>query len=322
MENKLEKYLSSEKDNEELSSFLERTAGSPDGKDDLLSLKLAEMKVDAFLTDSREVERAWEKTSRRINGRKWIMSAVSVAASLIVMAGCCLYIIKTSKVPEYLADDICIETGPGQRTTTTLPDGTKVQLNECSKLSFNTSVWKKERKAELSGQASFDVAHHEGVPFSVHTVFFTVNDIGTSFEISGYEGDEKHSVHLTSGEVSICISESGVSKTLSPGQTLVMNTLTGNLHIENNGNSNDGFSWQNGYLMFNDNTLAEMSQQLYRHFGYEFKISDECGEYRYNAIFDNDSVSELMGIIQTMSPAIRYRIDSSARIVTIWKSKD
>lgn len=39
-------------------------------------------------------------------------------------------------------------------------------------------------------------------------------------------------------------------------------------------------------------------------------------------IFDNDSVSELMGIIQTMSPAIRYRIDSSARIVTIWKSKD
>ena len=307
-------------DNQELSSFLEQTAKSPDGKDELLSMKLAEMQTDAFMTDSSEIENAWRKTSRRINARKWIISTVSAAASLLAAAGCYMLLSRTAAVPDYLANEICIETGPGQRTTATLPDGTEVHLNECSKLSFNPYGWKKARVAELEGQASFDIFHLDGVPFSIRTDFFTVNDIGTSFEISGYKDEEIHSVHLISGEVSVDISGSGSPAVLSPGQILVMNTSTGDSHIERAVEKSDSFTWQNGYIVFDDNTLADMRQVLYRHFGYEFRISDDCGEFRYTAIFENDSVTELMSIIQTMSPAIRYSIDSDARTVTVWKS--
>ncbi|MDD6254158.1 MAG: FecR family protein [Bacteroidales bacterium] len=324
MENRLEKYLANDMDNEELRTFMEQSAESPEGKDELLSMKLAEMQTDAFLTDSGEIEQSWRKTSRRINRtRTWIISSVSAAASLLAVAGCCyMFLSRTASVPDYLANGICIETGPGQRTSTTLPDGTIVHLNECSKLSFNPYGWKKERVAELEGQASFDVFHYDEVPFSIRTEFFTVNDIGTSFEISGYEGDEIHFVRLISGEVSVDISGSGCPEFLSPGQTLVMNTLTGDSHIEKTEEKSDSFTWQNGYIVFEDNTLAEMKQVLYRHFGYEFIISDDCGEFRYTAIFENDSVSELMDIIQTMSPAVRYSIDTGARTVTVWKSRD
>ena len=68
-----------------------------------------------------------------------------------------------------------------------LADGTKVWLNSETTLKYPVRFAGNERKVELSGEAFFEVARNEAVPFLVESGEQIVKVLGTEFNISSYK---------------------------------------------------------------------------------------------------------------------------------------
>ena len=74
-----------------------------------------------------------------------------------------------------------VEVPKGQRASLMLSDGTKIWLNSQSKLIYPTQFSDKERNVRLEGEAFFDVAHKEHLPFVVHSPLLAIKVLGTKF---------------------------------------------------------------------------------------------------------------------------------------------
>jgi ferric-dicitrate binding protein FerR (iron transport regulator) len=69
-----------------------------------------------------------------------------------------------------------------ENKTLTLPDNSKVALNEASSLSYDPDHWEENRTLTLKGEAFFDV--EKGRRFDVETPYGTVSVLGTEFNVT------------------------------------------------------------------------------------------------------------------------------------------
>lgn len=104
----------------------------------------------------------------------WLKIVTRVAAVFVIGFG--LYFISTRNEQQ------TFETQVAQTEQITLPDNSKVTLNELSSLDFNSKNWDKQRSLNLKGEAFFKVA--KGKRFDVNTRFGTVSVLGTQFNVS------------------------------------------------------------------------------------------------------------------------------------------
>ncbi len=81
----------------------------------------------------------------------------------------------------------------------TLPDGTKVYLNQHSTLTTAADFNDETRTVTLQGEAYFDVKRDETRPFVIKANGTEVRVLGTSFNVRAY--DKRVSVAVTSGKV-------------------------------------------------------------------------------------------------------------------------
>ena len=141
-----------------------------------------------------------------------------------------------------------IETPKGGRYQVLLPDGTKVWLNAGSKLTYPVSFRaNSSRKVELTGEAYFEVAKNDRLPFIVKTVLQEVEVLGTHFNVMAY-ADEK-SIRTTLLEGSVKVKTDRQQSLLHPGQQADLNKENQHIHISN-ALKNKSVAWKNGYFMF------------------------------------------------------------------------
>jgi transmembrane sensor len=79
-----------------------------------------------------------------------------------------------------------IEAPRGAKSFLTLADGTKIWLNAGSKISYQRNYNQENRNIFLEGEAFFEVAKNERVPFYVHSSGIVVKAIGTAFNVKAY----------------------------------------------------------------------------------------------------------------------------------------
>ena len=108
------------------------------------------------------------------NFKTWI---AGIAASVLVVVG--LFF-------AFRSNDNNIETLVAETALHTLPDGSIVQLNANSLISYNKKSFLKKRKIQLKGEAYFKVA--KGSKFTVQTTKADVSVLGTEFNIVDREG--------------------------------------------------------------------------------------------------------------------------------------
>ena len=72
----------------------------------------------------------------------------------------------------------------GQRAEVTLADGTHVWLNSRSTLKFSEQFSANTRNVELDGEGYFSVQHNEKSPFTVQTPKYTIQVLGTEFNVN------------------------------------------------------------------------------------------------------------------------------------------
>ena len=84
-----------------------------------------------------------------------------------------------------------------------LPDGSLVVLAPHSQLRYPTTYGQQNRTVYLQGEATFDVAKDAQHPFLVYAGEVTTKVLGTRFVVRSFEGDQKVTVTVQQGQVSV-----------------------------------------------------------------------------------------------------------------------
>lgn len=168
---------------------------------------------------------------------------------------------------------------PGEKVRFILSDGTQVHLNSRSRLEYPTAFEGPTREVWLEGEAYFDVAHDEFHPFMVHTEEITTQVLGTSFDVRSYPEDDEALVAVAEGKVAV--HKSGVP-TLENNDRVILEAnqwtnygsgeQTFTMQI---GDISTMIAWNEGVLVYENEELEEVADQLERWYGVEIHFTDD-----------------------------------------------
>lgn len=148
----------------------------------------------------------------------------------------------------------------GRTAKVTLDDGTVIQLNAGSSLTFPNRFGKDgERRVKLEGEASFEVAHDESRPFVVDCGKCQTRVLGTVFNIRCYK-EETPRVTLVSGRISVA--SDGSETILEPGQTVAV--ADDNTQSVSEADIEVVTGWQTGQFYYDGQTLREIMTEVGR----------------------------------------------------------
>lgn len=225
--------------------------------------------VSALLSDEElEINNTAVRKAGK-SGRTFRFAAAIAFAAIVAVAA-----VLFRNMPETVSEPRLLTTvtsDKGQQTTYTMDDGTSVRLNAGSSLEIYEC--RDMRLVKLNGEAFFDVARNEEMPFVVETEKIKVKVLGTRFDVNAY-GDDP-SVVLVSGSVKVqeCGEEDWTE--IDPGQRYVYNSYTGKKEIMNV-EADNYVSWTEGYLRFNSATLEFVFGQLQNYYSVPIIYKDNA----------------------------------------------
>lgn len=324
------KYLRHELSEQEAAEMIEWLEKDKANQEFLFSLKEAYL-LSNYEEDAREADsdEEWEKFSQQIaskqkpmQARRFSWKSIASYAALVIF---CLSIGWTgnkayeAKVSQGQLQSI--ETGVGQQARVTLPDGSSVNLNACSQLSYNPSLWEKQRTVQLSGEAIFDVTANKDKPFVVSTHSYDIRVLGTNFNVSAYTEEDKVITTLKQGvvEIHLPLEKKCIAK-LYKGESLIFDKLSNEYTIKKLPVI-IAYAWSNKEIAFEGNTLDEKRGELARHFGYTFRIAPEVKELSFKATLREESLNEFLQILTHITSDIGYRVQEQHKTVDIYRQK-
>jgi len=195
------------------------------------------------------------------------------------------------------------------KTKVTLPDSSTVWLNANASLTYPRSFDDENRRVDISGEAFFQVRKNEMKPFIVDIGGLHIKVLGTSFNVTTDAESDEIRISLLEGRVALY--ESGQSsesaKILMPNEQAIYTRSEGKIEILPIRMDNV-MSWFTGEFRFENNTLAEISQELERAFHVKIHIENEIIRKKtFNAVFeDKETLDEILSILQISA---KYRIE-------------
>ena len=204
--------------------------------------------------DEEVYERLYTRIKENIESReKKSHRRFSFVPMLRWAAVVCLPIIAALAVYE-LGLDSKVDTLPlvvtaesGERAKVQLPDGTKVNINSASQISYPHDFNGKKRIVELDGEAYFEVTPDKERPFVVKAAGLEITVLGTAFDVCAYKDDSEVSVVLLTGKVDVA-SESD-RYVMQPDEKLVYDRNTGTMQV-GKVYSKEYVEWTDGNLRF------------------------------------------------------------------------
>lgn len=200
-----------------------------------------------------------------------------------------------------------LQTPKGGTYQITLPDGTRVWLNAATTLHFPSAFQGTERKVELSGEAYFEVAANNKLPFRVISKGQTVEVLGTSFNLNSYPDENATYTTLIEGKVRVA------NTTLLPGQQAINN----NAGIRTQEVNTDAvLGWKNNYFVFQGEKIDAIMRKISRWYDleivYEGNITADDFGGRVNRYVN---VSQVLKKLE-LTNKVHFKISGKKIIVT------
>lgn len=260
----------SEKDTAMLMSWAQKNPGN---NTLLKEVKMYWIKMDSM--DAKyNVDNAWNKLQSRIesdekpvekltipvkteNRRTLWLSPMRVAAVvlLLVLSGTAIFVVSRQ------LQRVNITTAQNDANqVVTLPDGSKVYLNENTRLTYAKHFNTKSRIVKLSGEAYFEVTASKDRPFIIHAGKACVKVLGTRFNVNAAKSNEQVEVFVSSGLVEL--SDLGNEENrvlLHPGSIGLYQQRKVTSRLAENENC---LAWKTGKLTFADTPLSEVTALL------------------------------------------------------------
>jgi transmembrane sensor len=156
-----------------------------------------------------------------------------------------------------------------------LADGTKVWLNSETTLRFPVQFANDVRTVELTGEAYFEVARNEKVPFIVSSGDERIKVLGTQFNISSYPDDQSILTTLVEGSVEITLEGNPAEKTtLKPSEQSYV-SQNENRILKRNVDVSQYTSWKDGRFVFQDQMLEDIMKTLSKWYDVQVVFANE-----------------------------------------------
>ena len=218
-------------------------------------------------------------------------------------------LILTSRIKDGVVDSLEISAPIGSRTSVQLSDGTIVHLNCSSKIRYPRFFVGKTRELTLVGEGFFEVNHDPKHPFIVKAKNIQIKALGTKFNVMTYPENDLVSTTLVEGKVVLDKKANGITNTLeslTPGQHVDYNTKTGKISIAE-GDMRKFIAWKDGLLVFDNASIAEVSERLSRIFNVDLKFSDDIKDYTYTVKFVDESLVQILELLTHATP-VNYKL--------------
>lgn len=219
--------------------------------------------------------------------------------------------IKPAKVKEPLVEnikeqivyDLHFNAPENESRYVKLPDNTTVVVNCGGTLRYST----KNRHSVLIGEAYFNVAKGNEIPFRMKTGHYELTVTGTEFNARAYENDKEGAVSLIKGSVHVHIADNTIP--LSASQHITVNK-TGNFDIS----TIPPGGWWEEPLVFESKPLSEIVYFVGNYYSVEIRGREQLNDtLRYTIKLDRQgSIDNVLKIISQIAPGFEYERDGTA----------
>lgn len=246
----------------------------------------------------RLAELSWVKPHRR-----WPVWPAAIAACLVAMLAGTAWLLSAAPAAVHA-------TSLGGYEEVRLDDGSRVALNTNTRLL--TVIDRGTREAWLDrGEAYFDVAHDKKRPFVVHAGRQVITVLGTRFSVRMNQGHLK--VTVTEGSVKVD-GDSAAARPILLKRGEVATVTDGGLLVtsETPERLKDELAWRQGWLIFDDTTLADAAAEFNRYSNRKLVIADPAtGAIRIGGRFATGNVEGFARLMQTgLDLKVTYRADA------------
>lgn len=190
----------------------------------------------------------------------------TVAAALLVAAGAWLW-----------SRPVTVTAQPGTALTRTLPDGSVVELNGGTRLTYTRTMatvdllQDERRSVEVQGEAYFEIQSAER-PFLVRTSSARIEVVGTAFSVRTHPSTGTH-VALAEGALEVGTPESETGgATLRPGQAVHVKA-SGNVSVPVDTSLERVTAWRRGGFAITAQPLPAIAEALEKQFGTPVRLS-------------------------------------------------
>lgn len=183
----------------------------------------------------------------------------------------------------------------------TLADGTRVWLNAASSVTYPTTFDGTTRSVTITGEVYFEVAPNKSKPFIVTTRKESIRVIGTSFNVSAYEGESSVKTSLLEGIVKIN------NIILHPGQAFIDNKIITT-------NIDQDLAWKDGRFDFNRLKMREAMKQIARWYDVEVKYEGAVQDIEFvGGLKRTLTLNQVLSFLEKLD--VHFRLDG--RVLTV-----
>ncbi|MEL7426475.1 MAG: FecR domain-containing protein [Bacteroidota bacterium] len=311
------KYLSGNTTAAETAELEQWVLASPENKKQFIDFKKAWILSGIQAAAPIDVDAQWKQTTeqlfggaktRPLNKRKGRRRWLQVAAAVVVLVVSTALLYQQFRQPEaYFA----------QATTSSLPldlsDGSRVTLNQASSIRFLAESENGQRQVELQGDAFFDVARNEELPFVIQAQNVEVEVLGTSFYVDSREEQAEVQIMVESGRVAV--RAAGQEVILNANDQAVFDKASNTLRKQ--ANTDEHYqALKSGELVFEDTPMEEAAFALSRYYNVNLVIgSEELKNCPITSTFKNKSLSAVLRILEA-SFGIQSREEDDRIVLT------
>lgn len=249
-------------------------AGTLDARASLDADRVAEMRATLSSTidatppskanraaPDRHPRRKSERTSDRSAAGRWVRRGLVLLVVLLVVLG-----LGWGMWP------VSVDAPPGETRTAVLPDGTRLELNSGSTVTYTrlSFAWR-SRSVDLEGEAFFDVPARS-TPFQVQTFNATVGVVGTRFGVRarGADPTPTTAVVLQEGVVRLSAADSTVQLTPGTASEVIQNAPPA---PPRTADVDHRLAWRTGGLAFDGTSMAVILTEAERRYGIQIDAS-------------------------------------------------
>ncbi|MCC5931261.1 MAG: FecR domain-containing protein [Cyclobacteriaceae bacterium] len=284
---------------------------NPDHRDKIIEARafILSMKAEGFepdTSDFREVlDRIMKNTrkeTRPVGYHSWetfvrISPFWRVAAILALAFSVSFGVFRSNQtdvvtqVADTTEDLIIRENQPKQRSNFNLPDGSLVWLNGDSKISYSVTYGNENRIIHLEGEAFFQVAKDESLPFVVKSGSIYTQALGTSFNVNTRKGDLQE-IALVSGSIRVKSRKNEV--VVKPGEKVIHKSDIAGLKVSEY-NALEVLGWKDGILHFQNSGFHDIKRRLEQWYDVQIVVIGTLdSNWNYTGTFHESSLERVL----------------------------
>ncbi len=292
-------WIKESKDNARRLFLMEETYQA--GKRNPFIEKRQTEQAEARLFRRLEIEKTAQQKTKRI--RNLMKYAAMIAVILLGGSGVGYWIYQLDP-----SQDMLIARADNAVQMVTLPDGTKVWLNQSTTLTYPRQFSSKERNVHLEGEAYFEVTKNRQKPFIVESQSMRVRVLGTIFNFKSSKDCRITEASLIEGEIEVKGQKDEGMVILLPGQKAELNKTTGRLMVKQVNVRMDA-AWHDGLIPFEQADIFEIAQTLERFYDVKIILSPDIkADKTYSGVLKKKDTIDAVLKSLTNSIPINYKI--------------